>query len=315
MSVNSVSPKPMVWPPTQAYGSPWVDAGLRWLGRQRWIRYGLRDRLIRRWCDPARLPDHDFEAPFAGYVYTGKLSRWIDWLVYYFGGYELDELEMLERVMHDRPDGVALDIGANVGHHALYMASFCAQVHAFEPFDPVGDRIQEKIERNGLSKISLHRVGLSDADDELPYFAPVGSNVGNGTFVESLSPSGQAEPTCTLSLRQADRYLEALNLPRVDLIKIDVEGFEMHVLAGLKQSLRRYRPVLMLELSDTARQAIGSFDDFLAMLPPDYAVEQIVRPHAFGYFFSTLSTRLVRLDWSAVPTRGGYVNLLLRPRH
>ena len=123
------------------------------------------------------------------------MSRWIDWLVYYFGGYELDELELLREVLKGRKDPVALDVGANVGHHALYMASFCAHVHAFEPFDEVGRHVVEKIERNGLNSISLHAVGLSDRDDELPYFAPTGSNVGNGTFVESLAPDGPT-PTC-----------------------------------------------------------------------------------------------------------------------
>ena len=89
-----------------------------------------------------------------------------------------------------------------------------------------------------------------------------------------------------LALRQGDRYLESLGIDRVDLIKVDVEGFELQVLAGLTQTLRRHRPTLMLELSDTARLGLRDADDFMALLPNGYRVEQIVRPRAVAGVFS-----------------------------
>lgn len=291
----------------------WGDAMLRWIGHQRWLRYGLRDRVIRYWRDPARCRSQTFEAPFAGFVYPGDLSRWIDWLVYYFGGYELDELNLIRRMFAHRQGAVALDVGANVGHHALYFASFCRQVHAFEPFDGVAALIHEKIARNGLSSIVVHPVGLSDADAELPYFPPADCNVGNGTFVPELAPGGRKQPACRLHVRQADRYIESLALPSVDLIKIDVEGFELHVLAGLRETLRRHRPVVMIEICDKARAAVGGPQGLASLLPPGYRVERLVRPKPLAVWFSRRDASLEPLVWPDGPTRGGYMNLLLRP--
>lgn len=299
-------------PGTHLHGRT-VDALLRWLGRRWWLRYGLRSRVIKRWCDPTTCAAFEFEAPFAGFVYPGDLSRWIDWLVYYFGGYELDELQLLRDLMHDRPGAWALDIGANVGHHALFLASFCEKVHAFEPFDDVARCIREKVARNRLQNIELHALGLGDADAELSYFAPADNNVGNGTFVSELAPLGRQTPSAVLTVRHADRYLQTLALPRLDLIKIDVEGFELHVLKGLTETLTRYRPLVMVELNDAARTELGSVDGLLKLLPPDYRVERIVRPRPVATFFSRRLATLEPLAWLAGPTPGGYVNLLLRP--
>lgn len=296
-----------------APGRPALDPLMRWVGHQRWLRYGLRSRLLRLWCDPQRCPRQAFEAPFVGFVYPGDLSRWIDWLVYFFGAYEEDELELVREQLRERPGAVALDIGANVGHHTLYLASFCAQVHAFEPFAEVARLIADKVERNRLGNVTVHGVGLGDADSELPYFPPADSNVGNGTFVAALAPGGLGSPF-RLQVRQADRYLEPLSLPRVDLVKIDVEGFELSVLRGLRETLARYRPQVMLELNDTARAGLGSEQALLALLPPDYEITQIVRPRALAGVLSRRRAHLAPLRWDAVPTRGGYVNLLLRPR-
>lgn len=288
------------------------DALARWLGHQRWLRYGVRYQVLRRWSDPTCSDAHLFEAPFAGFVYGGDLSRWIDWIVYYFGVYEEDELELLRSVMSDRPDAVALDIGANVGHHTLYLASFCSEVHAFEPFAPLAKSIRDKVERNSLSGVHVHPLGLGDSDVELPYFAPADHNIGNGTFVAANAPHPGA-PDCMLSVRQGDRYIESLLLRRVDLIKIDVEGFELEVLAGVRQTLRQYRPIVMLELNDASREKLGSEDAFRTLLPPDYRTQRLVRPMPVATFFSRRSARLEPVDWSAGPTPGGYMNLLLSP--
>jgi FkbM family methyltransferase len=295
-----------------------LDAALRWVGHQRWLRYGLRDRLLRLLRNPEAMAPRPFETGFAGFRYPGDLSRWIDWIAYYFGAYELDELELMRQLVGSCGDAVALDVGANVGHHALYMASFCAQVHAFEPFDGVAQLIDEKIMRNGLRNISVHRIGLSDDDDELPYFAPTGSNIGSGTFVPELAElaDGQHVRTGQLALRQGDRYLATLGLSRLDFVKVDVEGFELNVLRGLRDTLRRFRPLVMLELSDTVQAQLGSMPALLGLLPPDYEVLRIVPPVPRLTFFSSGHASLAPFNsaWRGQAKAGDYVNLLLRPQ-
>lgn len=288
-----------------------LDSALRWFGHQRWIRYGLRDRLLRWLRDPERVQG-TFEVPFAGYIYPGRLERWIDWMTFYYGGYELDELELMRALLKGRNEPIALDIGANVGHHTLYLASFCAAVHAFEPFAGVADSLDDKVRRNGLKQVHLHRVGLGDQDEDREFFAPRGMNTGTGSFVATHESSNN-ESVGALQLVHADSYIGRLTLPRIDLVKIDVEGFELPLLRGLKQTLIRHRPIVMLELSDSVRLALATREVFMSLFPDGYEVQVVhSRRHRLGLFGCT-GCRLSALTWSQLPMPGGYVNLLLRP--
>mgnify|MGYP006154831181 FL=1 len=294
-------------------GNPvWPDVLLRWLGHQRWLRYGVRRRVLTWLVDPAKAPDRPFEAQFAGFVYPGNLRRWIDWMVYFEGGYELDELELMRTLMQGRPEPIALDIGANVGHHTLYLASFCHQVHAFEPYDAVGRCIDEKIARNQLQHITVHRVGLGETDQELEYFAPQGHNIGTGSFVPGHEASNNVLMG-RLRLVHADPYLDALHLPRIDLIKIDVEGFEMSVIRGLTNTLQRHRPVIVMELADATRASFKTAREFLSHFPTGYRVDEV---RSMRHHWGVLGRRgcvLVKPDFGAAAKPGHYMNLLLRP--
>lgn len=313
-STAAVSPGPQRaphGPPAGGGQHAAKDRVLRWLGHQRWIRYGLRERLLRALRHPERCGAGAFEVPFAGYVYPGRMDRWIDWIVYYHGAYEQDELELVRDLVAGRP-AVALDIGANVGHHSLYMASFCAQVHAFEPYEAVAAAIDEKITRNRLRHVQVHRVGLSERTQALDFFAPQGFNTGTGSFVATHEVGNNAM-IGRLQVVRADDYIASLQLPRVDLVKIDVEGFELSVLRGLPATLQRYRPVVMLELSDSARQSLGSAADLMALFPPDYRAEVVHSRQPRGVFFGRTDCLLQPLQWHHAPLPGGYMNLLLRP--
>ncbi len=293
--------------------APPRDTALRWLGHQRWLRYGLRNRLLRRMRDPERAAASTFEVPFAGYVYPGRLDRWIDWIVYYYGGYELDELELMRDLLAARDAAVALDSGANVGHHTLYLASCCAAVHAFEPYAPVAQALEEKVRRNGLTHVHLHRIALGDADSRAEFYAPQGFNTGTGSFVAGHEQANN-RAVGQLEIRHADDYLAALGLRRVDLVKIDVEGFELSVLRGLRASLRRFRPLLMLELSDEARRQLATLGDFMALFPPGYEALRVRSQRSRLGVFGLRGCALEPLQWHHRPLPGGYVNLLLRPR-
>ena len=293
--------------------APLLDRGLRWLGHQRWLRYGVRDRLLRLLRNPERASGRAFEVPFAGFVYPGRMNRWIDWIVYYYGAYELDELELMRTLLTHRPQPVALDIGANVGHHALYLASFCAEVHAFEPYETVSMCLDEKVRRNGLAHIHLHRVGLGERDEELDFFAPQGANTGTGTFVASHETRNN-RPAGRLRLVHADDYLVRLRLSTVDLIKIDVEGFELSVLRGLRATLARYRPMVMMELSDQARIGLPGPAEFMALFPPGYEARVVRSQRKRLGLLGKRGCALEALRWHHEPTPGGYINLLLRPQ-
>jgi hypothetical protein len=89
-----------------------------------------------------------FEVDFAGLRYRGRLNDHIDWNVFYFGNYSPQELNLfaIAAKLIGRPGGVNyFDIGANVGHHALFMSRYAARVVAFEPSRTVLMRFEANV--------------------------------------------------------------------------------------------------------------------------------------------------------------------------
>ena len=112
---------------------------------------------------------------------------------------------------------------------------------------------------------------------------------------------------------KADDDLASLHLQRIDLIKIDVEGFEISVLRGLPETLRRHRPLVMLELSEEARRSLPSMAALMALFPAGYQAEVVHSRAARWLIFGRTGCALQPLQWHHRPLPGGYMNLLLRP--
>lgn len=245
---------------------PWHLRLLRRLGRSRWLPFG-QDRLLRLIHDPETSPHFLFEVDFFGQLYRGDLAHYIDWLVFCYGGapyYELSLLKEAVAFLRSRRRGPIgfFDIGANVGHHSLFMATLADRVIAFEPMPDLVALIEEKIQINRLTNVEVVPVAMGDADEDGDYLVGRGANSGEGSFL----PHGEFDrgSLIKLPIRQGDRLCEAKRLPRVDLVKVDVEGFEPQVFRGLAGSIRRDRPIILTELSDNARRGFGTEEGFRA---------------------------------------------------
>lgn len=250
---------------------------LRAIGKQRVLERG-KVGLLHRLAGPHKLKPQRFEVDFFGYRYSGDLSNYIDWMVYMTGCYEPGILKLLSDLAGQlrsigRPVHY-VDVGANVGHHALYMSRFADQVTAFEPFPRVANEIRRKVESNGLSNLRLFPVALGDSDAELPLQIDDAVNLGTA----SLDPTRSAHPipVGVVPVRRGDTLFEREALPRIDILKVDVEGFEASAIAGLRRRILADRPIILTELSGAGYSEFGSETGFRAALYPDhvlYAVE------------------------------------------
>ena len=223
----------------------------RFIGTMNFVRWGLRYRLFQK------LPtsDLEFSVPFFGHTYQGNLNNAIDRGVFFWGAHEREFLVYMGSCIPH--GGIVLDIGGNVGHHSLYFSTRAAHVHAFEPFAPVADIFERRMQENGVTNVSLHRVGLGQQDTETTFYCPTEENLGTGSFVENV----QTDHSATQSLRvaQGDAVVISLILDRVDFIKIDTEGYEREVLFGLRETLKKFRPIVELEFRT---DAFTSEEDF-----------------------------------------------------
>ena len=279
---------------------------LRSIGCQRWIRFGIRYRIVQRFGTLTPGSSVPFEVDFFGLRYKGDLNSHIDRDVYFYGSYERHLLLLLRDIASSMGKPVFADVGANVGQHTLFMASYCAAVHAFEPYPPVRDALEEAVARNELNTVFVHSLGLGAQDGDLLFYAPTGNNLGVGSFAETYERRDIA-PSMKLPIVQGDSYFESHAIPSIDIFKIDVEGFERQVLEGIPRMINRSRPVIVMEFSAATRASFSDRNDLMSLLPAGYEAYAIRgnRPH--GLFFNHDGYELTRFDFA----KG---NILLIPR-
>ena len=158
-----------------------------------------------------------------------------DYLEYVKGTFEPDMVRLF-RTIAPRSD-VILDIGANIGCTAILFSSMARVVHAFEPSPTTFGFLQKNLATAEASNVVTHNFGVGDQAAELTLtFSP--SNRSGG-FVSDQTKAGAGFTTEDIRIRRLDEVAASLELPGVDLIKIDVEGFEGHVIRGAAQTLAR----------------------------------------------------------------------------
>jgi FkbM family methyltransferase len=229
--------------------------------------------------------DQAFTVPFGKYTYTGNLNNYIDWHVFYYGAYEQPELDMLGTLLHT--DAVVFDVGANVGNHTLFFAQHAKHVYAFEPFPALATRLKNQLAHNAITHVTLMPYGLGAQNEERTFFAPQAHNQGMGSFTGQYA-SAHTEKS-SLPLRNGDSVVRELNLPHLDLVKIDVEGMELEVLKGLQETIAKLRPILFVEFS--AAQ-VSDTQDVRSILPDGYAWYTVRGYRSVYVFFNERGCRL-----------------------
>jgi FkbM family methyltransferase len=140
-----------------------------------------------------------------------------------------------------------LDVGANIGWTVLNLARIAkhGKVLGFEP-DPYNfDRCRENITLNNFENVNVFPVGLGNKNDRVNMEVRTPSNRGGNRIAPSNSQD--ARPVDIVKL---DDFAPVKELGGVDLIKMDVEGYELNALRGAEQLLRKYKPILFIELDD-----------------------------------------------------------------
>jgi len=247
---------------------------LRMFGHSHWIREGIRFRIIDFLYGAEYSGPDPFEVDLFGVKYAGSLDSLLDWTVYFFGAFEKENLFLLRDLLVENADPVFLDVGANVGIFSLFLSKFASQVHAFEPWQTVRNSFEQKIKVNGITNISVHPVALGEKNERLAFYSPRGSNMGTGSFSSSHA-TDRNRLLGNLDVVNGDDYLRSRNISKIDVIKIDVEGWEKHVLLGLRNTLIEAAPIVFLEMSETTLATFGNLNEFWNSVPPGYKASYV----------------------------------------
>jgi FkbM family methyltransferase len=165
------------------------------------------------------------------------------WLQYF--GFEDPVLDVLVAIA--RRSSMIVDVGANVGFYSLSMAKAAgpkAMVHAFEPNPDTFALLSRHREINSAHNVELHGLALGARSEDRVLYAGRDS----GKF--SLEPEGRSlEGAKDVKVTTMDGLWRERQLPKVDLLKIDVEGHEPAVLMGGRHTIERDAPFICFELT------------------------------------------------------------------
>jgi FkbM family methyltransferase len=196
-----------------------------------------------------------------GVTYDLDLSQGIDFALYLGGIYERSTARALTKLV--KPSSLVLDIGANIGAHTLRLAKLVGprgRVLAFEPTDYAFGKLRGNLELNPVlaSRVKSFHCFLAETSEAAVPDAIYSSWPLVGGTELHAKHLGREMRTEAAPARSIDSVLAEHAGGSVQLVKIDVDGFESQVLRGATQMLRVDRPIFVMELAPYVLEERGS---------------------------------------------------------
>jgi FkbM family methyltransferase len=138
-----------------------------------------------------------------------------------------------------KEDWVCFDCGANIGYYSIMFSKLTTNgvVHSFEPTQTM-NLLQKNCQENGCENILFHNVAI-----------------GNKTGIQRepiYRIWGQKAEVMDYNFSTLDDFCKTNKIKKIDLIKIDVDSFEYEVVEGSEETLKKYSPLLLVELNKQA---------------------------------------------------------------
>ncbi len=192
-----------------------------------------------------------------GFWYCGNLYDTADiaYGITINGSVEEEETILVEKILKQFPENYTLlDIGANTGYYGIMSAHMfpSSRVYSFEPIQEHCDLIHESAYLNKISNIDINQYALGNTDENTEiYYAGSGT-----TLIEGFTKSHKK---VKISVKKLDDVVKEKDIQDINFIKIDVEGFELEVLKGAKETLNLFKPVVFSEICHTKDGNNGLF--------------------------------------------------------
>jgi FkbM family methyltransferase len=184
----------------------------------------------------------------------GKLEviagEWVQYNLLLNGYYEKPETDMWVKLCKN--SRIIVDIGANVGYYSILAAKSTRDrnniIYAFEPVKHTFSSLKKNIGLNNLSTIKPFNLALSEEEGQLQIHVNAKENWGLSSVHRQMDELGSIELSNAVNF---DSFYNKMDSHSIDLIKIDVEGHELHILKGMEKSIDKYKPIVLVEVNDT----------------------------------------------------------------
>lgn len=221
------------------------------------------------------------------------------------GGWEKVSLSLWIELV--RNSDVVFDIGANTGIYSLIAKSLNpqAQVFAFEPVRRVFEKLEFNNQLNGYD-INCYQSAASDSDGTATIYDTSAEHTYSVTVGKNLNSSDVPVVPTMIETVRLDTVIENVGLPKIDLIKLDVETHEAEVIEGLGKYLEEFQPTMLVEvLNDTVGRNIealvGGIDYLYFNLDEESGtirqVEHISKSDYYNYLICKEKTAKLLANW------------------
>lgn len=175
-----------------------------------------------------------------------QIDDWIQESIYFLGTYEKAELQLIKEIV--KQGDVFIDLGANIGMHTLNASKLVGKngrVICFEPFSKNFESLKKNMAINNSTNITSENLAVGETDSFIDLFYD-DKEMNLGMVSSSrLTEYSHNEKVKVVSL---DSYLRDSSIKKVDFIKIDIEGNEYAALLGMKETLTKFHPQLLIEI-------------------------------------------------------------------
>ncbi len=209
------------------------------------------------------------------------LDEHISSQVFWRGAYSTGQLMLLGKILKE--DMVFFDIGANKGEFTVFAAKRLGKgrVFAFEPVKGLCIELKANVTANHFQQVDIVNKGLGNSNTQAVIFnaeKKYDHEINWGTY-SIYRRKGVDHPSGTIELMKLDDFVNDRKIAAVDIMKIDIEGAELEMLRGAEQTIRRFKPVIFIEINEVTSSAAGyhSLDILAYLANVGYRLELIGR--------------------------------------
>jgi FkbM family methyltransferase len=182
-------------------------------------------------------------------------------------------------------DPVILDVGANIGVTSAIIAVLrpAAIIYSFEPSPETLGFLSETVRPFG--NVTAVPIAMSDKPGTMRFL----DNATSASASHLINGNSLGGSTIEISVSTIDEFVKERSIERIDLIKIDVEGFEPDVISGARETIGRLRPGVFVEVNSFTLIAYGN-------LNPRTFIESLIATFPFIYWFDQGKPRPLQSD-------------------
>lgn len=209
-----------------------------------------------------------------GLKYLLNSKNYPDQRILYDGVFERESTNFVSRFCKEGM--YCIDVGANFGYYSVLIASLVGEygkVVCFEPSKIFRERLLENIELNSLKNIIVFETGLSNRKATEKMY--IGSQTATMHWVEG-EDNGATPSILSIELDSLDIIFPSLKIEKIDFIKADIDGHELYFLKGAEQTIRKFKPTILLEVNNLHywKAGVNIFDFHKFVVDLGYSIYQ-----------------------------------------